>query len=728
MVDCTDLIPFLVWIVPMAGGAISVGVARLSSVARNMAAVITSLISALLATSFFFIGSLSQYTLTGNIFDDQSMCGVTTTWIQALNLNAGVLVDPLTAILANVVAWVSFLIIVYSLGYMKGERNLTRYYFLMNFFIGNMLLLVMSDNFLQLFLGWEGVGYCSYALIGFWHSDEMKYWVGTPGDESLRVPEAYSPTHAGIKAFLMTRAGDIAFLIGILLIFAYAKTFNFRDLYNMIGHSPNWATSLSSVGLFVPSALFIFGGAIGKSAQFPLHEWLPDAMAGPTSVSALIHAATMVNAGVFLVGTVGPLYVAAAHALSITYPFFLAVGAVGAFTAFLAATQAMVSDELKKVLAYSTVSQIGYMMLGLGVAGLSTEANFTFGFTAGFFHLISQALFKAGLFMCAGWLIHVAGSKYMSDMGGLWKNLKITFASMLIVGLSLAAIPPLSGFWSKDSILAAANQAGGAAYLLYGLGLVTSLITAFYTFRMLGLIFWGPKSANIQKIERTGQVQSSPGVNGREQEEASAPEAKQAGKEEGAEESHKGLHESPPSMWVPYSILAAVTVVIGVAAPFFLEKDLGTLFSSYLSNWNINSPYSINYASDIVPISISVVLVLLGSFLGYLGYIRRSINPAYIVEHNVLFYQVHKFFYHRWYINSFYYRVFVYPIQTGSRWLFGKFEEKVIDPINVEAPDFGGGVSSLLKKIQTGIEEEYIFAFGLGIALLIIVLAYFGQI
>ncbi len=662
---------------------------------RNAIAVLTGLATALLATSLFFLTQYTQFTLTGKILDVNTMCGITATWISALNLKAGVLVDPLTAVLANVVAWVSFLILVYSLGYMKGEKNLTRYYFLMNFFIGNMLLLVMSDNFLQLFLGWEGVGYCSYALIGFWHSDEKQYWVGKDGEVSLGVPETYSPSHAGIKAFIMTKAGDVAFLIGILLIFAYARTFNFLDLYGMLSSGTNWAFSLSAAGLFIPSAILIFGGAIGKSAQFPLHEWLPDAMAGPTSVSALIHAATMVNAGVFLVGTVGPLYVAAAQGLSLVYPFFATVAGIGAFTAFLAATQAMVSDELKKVLAYSTVSQIGYMMLGLGVAGLSSQADFSLGYTAGLFHLMSQALFKAGLFMCAGWLIHVAGSKYMSDMGGLRKDLRTTFVSMFIVALSLAAIFPLSGFWSKDSILSAAVGAGGISLIFYALGLATSLITAFYSVRMIGLIFYGNKSANIGKIEQQDE---------------------------------HGIIEAPWSMWVPYAILAGATVALGIAAPIFLQSKLGNLFSSYLANFGINSPYSVNYLADITPLATSLGIAILGAFIAYMAYIRRSINPIAIVGTKGFAFAFYKFFQHRWYINSIYYRIFAYPIQKGSSWLFNKFEEKVIDPINIGAPDFGSDVSSLLRKLQTGVEEEYIFAFGAGIAFLIIILVYIGGI
>ena len=694
--SCTDLIPNLIWIVPIAGGALSVLGARAGGAVRNAIAVGSGLVTALLATSLFFISDFSSYTLTGKIYDDFTLCGNQATWIQALGLNAGVLVDPLTAVLAVTISWVSFLILFYSLGYMKGEKNLTRYYFLMTFFIGNMLLLVMSDNFLQLFLGWEGVGYCSYALIGFWHTDESKYWVGTLGEKTAGVPESYSPSQAGLKAFIMTRAGDIAFLVGILMIFAYSGTFNFVQLSAMITHSPtsNWATSLSGFGLFVPSAILIFGGAIGKSAQFPLQEWLPDAMAGPTSVSALIHAATMVNAGVFLVGTVGPLYVQAFNNLQIVYPFFVTVAAIGAFTALLAASQAMVLDELKKVLAYSTVSQIGYMMLGLGVAGLSTMGNFSYGFTAGFFHLISQALFKAGLFMCAGWLIHVTESKYMSEMGGLGRNMKITFVSMLIVALSLAGIFPLSGFWSKESILGAALQAGGISLVFYGLGIVAALMTAFYSMRLIGLIFTGAKSKNVQDLEQKGEH----------------------------------IHEAPLTMWIPYALLAAATVVLGIVAPLFLQQRLGSLFSNYLANFSITSPYSFSIPNDLIALSVGLVVAVLGVAIGYFAYVKRSINPAAIIASSPLTIGAYQFFRHRWYINAFYYKVFVYPIIEGSNWLFTNFEEKVIDPINMGAPEFGSDVSSLLRKIQTGIEEEYVFAFGVGIVMLIVLLLLFAHI
>lgn len=687
-----DIIPNLIWILPIAGAVMSVGTAKLGSSVRNGVAVGASLFAALLATSLFFLSDYTQYTLTGKIGDITTIAGSNATWIPGLNIKAGVLIDPLTAVLATAISWISFLIMVYSTGYMKGEKNLTRYYFLMNFFIGNMLLIVLSDNFLQLFLGWEGVGYCSYALIGFWHTDETEHWVGTLGEKTLGVGEAYSPSQAGLKSFVMTRAGDVAFLIGILLIFAYAHTFNFMQLYASLANSTSWAKGLEAAGLFMPSAILIFGGAIGKSAQFPLHEWLPDAMAGPTSVSALIHAATMVNAGVFLIGTVGPLYVAAAGSVSLAYPFFLTVAAIGGFTAFLAASQAMVLDELKKVLAYSTVSQIGYMMLGLGVAGLSASSQFVFGFTGAFFHLISQALFKAGLFMCAGWLLHISRSRFMKDMGGLRKKLPITFASMLVVALSLAGIFPLSGFWSKDAILSAAAHAGSVGFGLYVLGVVTAMMTAFYSIRIIGLVFFGERSENIQNIER-----------------------------------ESGIHEAPMSMMTPFVILAGATLIVGILAPIWFEPRLGALFSSYLLQFGINSPYSLNLGGDLIPITLSLSLAILGALVAYLTYITKTIRPQALVGSSGFVHSFYLFFSRRWYINAIYYRTFVYPVQIASDWLLQNFEERVIQPINVGASGIGGGVSDGLRRLQSGIEEEYILAFGLGIALIIVLLVIFGQ-
>jgi len=282
-------------------------------------------------------------------------------------------------------------------------------------------------------------------------------------------------------------------------------------------------------------------------------------------------------------------------------------------------------------------------------------------------------------------------------MGGLRKDLRITFVCMLIVALSLAGIFPFSGFWSKDAILTATLQAGGlGADLLYVLGLATALATAFYSMRMIGLIFYGKKSENIEKIEH--------------------------------HEVDHGVHEAPRSMWIPYSILAGATIVIGVLAPFFLESKLGNLFSGYLSQWGINSPYTFDLSKDALSLGVGLSVALVGLLIGYLAYIRRSINLVSIVESNRLIQSFHTFFVHRWYINAFYYKLFVYPVQKGSLLIFNSFEKKVIDPINIGATNFGGSISDALKKIQTGVEEEYLLAFGIGIVMLVILLFAFGAI
>ena len=376
-------------------------------------------------------------------------------WISTIGIKAGVLADPLAVIMANVVGWISFLIMVYSTGYMKGDKDIMRFWFWMMFFIGSMQLIVLSDNLLMMFFGWEGVGLASYALIGFWYRDKNKDHVGVQGRTVLGLAEYYSPTHSGMKAFIMTKVGDIMMLAGMFLIFAFAGTFGFRELM----HDTAWASAMQAQGLLVPAAVLLFGGAIGKSAQFPLNEWLLEAMTGPTAVSALIHAATMVKAGVFLVARLGPLFFALGAAGFLVDDFFMIIAWVGAITALLLATQGMVNSEIKKVLAYSTGSQIGYMMMALGVAGLSHQ--FVDGYTAGFFHLTSHAMFKASLFMAAGSLLHTVGSRFMTDMGGLRKHMKKTYAFMWAAGLGLMGAPFITtGFWSKDAIFAAVYESG----------------------------------------------------------------------------------------------------------------------------------------------------------------------------------------------------------------------------------------------------------------------------
>src|SRR6476659_6654616 len=521
---------WLVWILPFAGGAIIPAVAKWGNRLRDYTAVGFALTSAISAAT------LIPLALSGNEIHSQ------VNWISVVNVKAGVLPDPLAIVMTNLVAWISFLIIVYSTGYMHGDRDLTRYWFFMLFFIGSMQLIVLSDNLLMVFFGWEGVGLASYALIGFWYYDKKKDFVGKVGDRAGGIAMWASPSHAGMKAFLMTRAGDTMMLAGMFMIFIYSGTFGFRELLQ----NQTWAVQMAHQNLLVPAAILLFGGAVGKSAQFPLNEWLLEAMTGPTPVSALIHAATMVKAGVFLVLRIGPLFFALA-AFGMTQ-FFEVVAWVGAITAFLLATQAIVNPEIKKVLAYSTGSQIGLMMMALGIAGLST--SFVDGYTAGFYHLMSHAMFKASLFMGAGAVLHAVGSRYMTDMGGLRKKMPKTYVFMLLAGLSLAAAPLVtSGFWSKDAIFAAVLNSGYTYSLpLFTMAVMVSIMTAFYTFRMLGMTFFGKESKHVKQIEERGSV-----------------------------------HEVKPVMWVPFAILAVASIAVGVVG-FAVEHQLHELFAAYLGN------------------------------------------------------------------------------------------------------------------------------------------------
>ena len=673
-----------IWILPFIAALIIPGVAKFSKRGTNWVAVGFALMSAISAVT------LLPAALEGHEIHDQ------VPWISSIGLKAGILADPLAVLMANVVGWISFLIIVYSTGYMKGDPNITRFWFWMMFFVGSMQLIVLSDNFLQLFFGWEGVGLASYALIGFWYSDKKKDYVGTEGHTALGVLQYYSPTHAGIKAFIMTKVGDIMMLAGMFLIFAFAGTFGFRELTE----NTSWATSMSAQGLLVPAAVLLFGGAIGKSAQFPLNEWLLEAMTGPTAVSALIHAATMVKAGVFLVARLGPLFFALAAVGISMDQFFEIIAWVGAITAFLLATQGMVSPEIKKVLAYSTGSQIGYMMMALGIAGLSEQ--FVDGYTAGFFHLISHAMFKASLFMAAGSLVHVVGSRFMTDMGGLRKQMRKTYAFMWATGLALMGAPFITtGFWSKDAIFAAVYESGNTwAIPLFAIALITAIITAFYTTRMIGMVFFGSKSKHIEKMEKEGHH----------------------------------IHEASASMWVPYGILAVLTIGIGVIG-LTAEQGIRQLFTEYLTGtFGIESgPETVamesesilgGFLSGINPVALmaSLIAFAIGFGLGYIFYIGRFVDPVKFVNSNLFFYAIHKFFLNRWYLNSIIYWCFVTAPLYFARGIWRYFESTVIDGMNRGSEKAVGWSAKVIQGTQTGISQSYLYVFGAGILFVVLLL------
>jgi NADH-quinone oxidoreductase subunit L len=656
---------WLVWVLPMIGAMLSPLFGKAGSRVRDTAPAAFSLASAILAST------LIPVALAGDEVHSQY------TWIPEIGIRAGVIADTLSIIMSNLVAWISFLIMVYSIGYMKGDPNLVRYWFFMNFFIGSMQLIVLSDNLLMLFFGWEGVGLASYALIGFWYKDRLKDYVGRIGHYAFGVPQFTAPSHAGMKAFLMTRAGDAAMLAGMFLIFIHAGTFE----YKLLLEDTAWAEVMKSNGLLVPAAVLIFVGAIGKSAQFPLHEWLLEAMTGPTSVSALIHAATMVKAGVFLVARLGPLFFAVAGSDSSI--FFEVVAWVGVITAFMLASQAIVNKEIKKVLAYSTGSQIGYMMLALGIAGLSAE--FVNGYTAGLFHLASHAMFKASLFMAAGGILHIAESRFMDDMGGLRKHARRTYIAMLIGALSLAGAPIItSGFWSKDAIFAALLESNYLyAPLLFWLAFLTAVMTAFYTIRMVGMVMFGDKSKHLLELERHG---------------------------------HR-LHDVSYVMFVPFAILAGATIAIGVIGPFF-EESLHELFARFLLNsygLETHAKVEINPTA----VAYSVTAFGIGSGLGYIFYIRRALSPD-VVSKNVVTYAIYRFLENRWYVNAMYYWAFVIVPLFIARITWRYFETIVIDGINPAFQFTMAWWSRVVRSMQTGVTQTYVYAFAVGIIFVIL--------
>lgn len=648
---------WLCWILPMIGAILTPVFAKLSSKVRDYAAVAFSFLTAISASTMIPL----LFNTPPPLFNSEGF-----DWIPSLGVKMGVIVDPLSIIMANIVAWISFLIMLYSLRYMHGEPGLTRYWFFMNFFIGSMLLLVMADNLLLMFFGWEGVGVCSYALIGFWYRDAkedwLKCWVGE-GDE------AYPPSHAGMKAFITTRMGDICLLASIFMIYAYAGTFSYSELLENVD---GWAKELSNAGLLLPAAVLFFMGPVGKSAQFPLHEWLPDAMAGPTSVSALIHAATMVKAGVYLVARVLPIFWVAYHVVGVAElsVFFTLVAWIGAFTAFLAATQAMVSTEIKKVLAYSTVSQIGYMFLALGAGGLLAHGLIE-GLSAGMFHLMSHAIFKAALFLAAGAIIHAVESRFMYHMGGLKRYMPLTCLLMWFAALSLAGVPPFSGFWSKEAVLTVSLEAGLIGPFM--LTIATAALTVFYTIRMMGLTFYGERSHRVVELESEGHE----------------------------------VKEASPIMYIPYGILALASLAIGVIG-WWMEDSIHHALSTmkpYIKLHSVSTsmalaPETIN--PQLVTLPLAITMLVVGGVPAYFAYISRRVDASSLLDKSLALRGLRMFFFKRWYINKLYYNVFVYPLLIAAgglyKWVELRGFERSVSGFASNVVSF----ASRFRRLQTG--------------------------
>jgi NADH-quinone oxidoreductase subunit L len=550
--------------------------------------------------------------------------------VGTLNIHIGVLVDALTAVMVVVVTFVSLMVQIYSQGYMKGDPGYQRYYAWMSLFTACMLGLTLANNILFMFVFWEGVGLGSYLLIGFW----------------FHKPSA---ANAAKKAFIVTRLGDFGFLAAILVLYAQTGTFDTEALYRLVAAGTLAGSTLTWV------AIGIFSGAAGKSAQFPLHVWLPDAMEGPTPVSALIHAATMVAAGVFLVARFYPLFSHSPEAMT-------TVAIIGAFTAIFAASMGLVMNDIKRVLAYSTISQLGYMMLGLGVGGVAI----------GIFHLFTHAFFKALLFLGSGSVNHSSGTFDMRLMGGLRKTMPWTYITFLIGSLSLAGIWPLAGFWSKDEIIVAAFANNP---VLFALAIVTVFMTAFYMFRAVFMTFHG--------------------------------EYKGGGIPEHGHEPHPP-HESPLVMVLPLVILAILAICVG-----WVNVTGG--FSQLMGHEAEEISFVQGFFGAFghpLPL-ISLIVALLGIFLAYAMYIKKWVSAEKI---GAAFKPIHTLFLRKYYFDELYENVIVKTILYNGifKWM-AMFDASVVDGAVNGAAQGTAAAGGALRKLETGQTQLYVLTMAIGV-------------
>jgi NADH-quinone oxidoreductase subunit L len=568
-------------------------------------------------------------------------------WIPSGSFNAdvGFLLDPLSAVMILVVTGVGFLIHVYSVGYMAHDEGYARFFTYMNLFMASMLILVLANNFVLMYVGWEGVGLCSYLLIGFWY-------------------EKRSAADAGKKAFIVNRIGDFGFALGIMLLFWTLGSVHFSTVFNLAPEQLAYGG-----GIVTAATLLLFLGAVGKSAQVPLYVWLPDAMEGPTPVSALIHAATMVTAGVYMVARCNVLYMMAPTTL-------LVVAIVGMFTAFYAATIGLFQNDIKRVLAYSTVSQLGYMFVACGVAA----------FGAGIFHLMTHAFFKALLFLGAGSVIHaMSGEQDMRRMGGLKSKLPVTYTTMLIATLAISGIPLFSGFFSKDEILWQAFSSPFGSPLLWVVGLLTAGLTAFYMFRLIYLTFFGQRRYDDHVALH--------------------------------------LHESPKVMTVPLIILAVLSVIGGyVGLPKALlggawfEHFLHPVFAKGAEIGKLAEGAGESHATEYALMFAAVAFVVVMIFTAKRYYLDRAKDSEQF-EHG--FGGLYKLVYNKYYIDELYDKIIVNPLVRGSNLLWQKFDVLIIDGFFNGAAWLAGQWAISMRKLQTGMVRSYAFVF-LGGAIFVI--------
>ena len=563
-------------------------------------------------------------------------------WIafSGMDISFALAIDPLTVVMMLVVTGVGFLIHLYSIGYMHDDEGFTRFFVYLNLFIFFMLLLVMGSNFLVMFIGWEGVGLCSYLLIGFWFKNQ-------------------SYNDAAQKAFVMNRIGDLGFLIGMFFLLFHFGTLDFDSIEKMLpGFTDNTAV-LTTI------TLLLFIGAIGKSAQLPLYTWLPDAMAGPTPVSALIHAATMVTAGIYMIVRSNLLFTLAPVSMNV-------ILAVGVATSVFAAIIGLKQNDIKKVLAYSTVSQLGLMFAALGVGA----------FSSGIFHLVTHALFKALLFLGAGSVIHALhGEQDIRKMGGLKKLIPVTYITFLLAALAISGFPLLSGFFSKDEILAHAFEQNIIIWIILSL---SSLLTAFYMFRLVYLTFFNDFR--------------------------------------GTAETKHHIHESPWTMTVPLVILCILSVfggIIGLPAFFNMTHWL----SVYLAGvTDASLPYlhqgaHLSHGTEIVLMTIAGIGAIAIILLARYKYVTRKHIPA--AEGTLTGFG--KLVYHKFYVDEIYERLITRPVLRLSTWLSSVIDRNIVDGVVNLTTDIVGISGRTLRFIQSGNTGSYVFAMVLGVILLFII-------
>ena len=556
----------------------------------------------------------------------------------SFTVNIAYQIDQLSILMTFIVTGVGFLIHVYSIGYMHNDAGFWRFFSYLNLFIFAMLNLVLADNFVLMFLGWEGVGLCSYLLIGFWY--EKKF----TGD-------------AAKKAFVVNRVGDFGFVLGMLLIFSTFGSLNFSSVFN--------SASLLSVGnttaFWITMLLFV--GAMGKSAQIPLYVWLPDAMAGPTPVSALIHAATMVTAGVYMVARCSILFALA----PVTMEFIAIVGAV---TAVFAATIGLVQNDIKKVLAYSTISQLGYMFLAMGVAA----------FSAGIFHLMTHAFFKALLFLGSGAVIHAMHDEQdIQKMGGLKEYLPVTYKTFLIGAIAIAGIPPFAGFFSKDEILWKAFSSEQGSWILWLVGVFGAAMTAFYMFRLVTLTFEGEKRFDHNRLHP---------------------------------------HEAPKTMTIPLIILAALSIAggfVGIPHASVIENWLEPIFSP--AQYKLLSSEHAGGLIEYLLMFISVAIAASGIYLARWIYLQRSEIAVSLAKRYPRTYRV---LFNKYYVDEVYDAVIVDPtVKISNDVLWKAMDIAMIDGSVNGLAKIINGIGQVIRKIQTGVAQSYAVVFIGGILFVI---------